>query len=332
MVAPLPPRDVLAVTIGAGGVRARRTGRADAGGPAASDSTIEVPEASLAAPRDAGEAGRLVAAVAALTERFGAAPEASVWAVPEDWHGGPAADLLAAIRAQTPGGRTLVVAHAVATHAGALGGVRPGTCLDVGAGAAALATDVAGTWHRLDGWGPLLGGRGSGAWIGAQGLAAGLRWRDGVPGGSAVLLEAGRAAFGAETTWPARFAGRGANENEDVEVGLVAFVPAVAEAAHGCPVARAILRAAGEALADTLLAGRRLLPDAPLVVVGGLLYVEGVRVALAAALGQRQAFLVPGLGGALEGARLLGEHVLAGGALPHHPPYVVLDTPGELPA
>ena len=45
---------------------------------------------------------------------------------------------------------------------------------------------------------------------------------------------------------------------------------------------------------------------------------------------QRQAFLQPGLGGALEGARLIGEHLLAGGQLPHRPPYVVLDGPGAL--
>ena len=39
----------------------------------------------------------------------------------------------------------------------------------------------------------------------------------------------------------------------------------VAEAAHEDEIARAILRHAGEALADTLLAGRRLLPEEPIV-------------------------------------------------------------------
>lgn len=315
-------RDVLAVTIGPGGVRARRTGRGDA-----ADSFVEMPDAPVA-PGDAAAGVRLVAAVADLTRRAEGSPEAAVWAVPEEWYGAPAAQLLEAARAQVSGGatapRVVVVAHEFATHVGAFGAVRAGTCLEVGASAAALATDAGRLWHRLDGWGPLLGSRGSGAWIGAQGVAAGLRWRDGVPDGSEALLAAGRQAFGDESTWPTLLAGA------DSAVALTSFAPRVAEAAHEDEIARAILRHAGEALADTLLAGRRLLPEAPIVAVGGLLYLHELRVALAAALGRRQAFLVPGLGGALEGARLVGEHLLGGGGLPHHPPYVVRDDPREL--
>lgn len=305
------PRDVLAVTIGAGGVRARRTGRTDA-----ADSFVEVPDAPIG-PGSAADTTRLVAAVTGLTDRAGGVPEASVWAVPEDWYGAAAAELLAAVRTHCPSGRVVIVAHSFATHVGAFGGVRPGTCLEAGASAAALATDVDQVWHRIDGWGPLLGSRGSGSWIGAQGLAAALRWRDGVPDGSADLFAAGRAAFGDETAWPALLSGANA------QVALTTFAPAVAEAAHEDPIARAILRHAGEALATSLMAGRTLLPGTPIVAVGGLLFLDGVRVALAAALGRRQVVLVPGLGGALEGARLVGEHLLGGGGLPHRPPYVV---------
>lgn len=312
-----PLRDVLAVTIGTGGVRARRTGRSDA-----ADSFVDVPHAPVSPA--AASATELAGAVLALTERDIRPPEAVVWAVPESWSGGPAADLLAATRERCPGGRVAVVAHLFAAHVGAFGAVRGGTCLEVGAGAAALATDVDQVWHRIDGWGVALGSRGSGAWIGAQGLAAGLRWRDGVPDGSEALLLAGRAALGEESSWPGLLAG------PDAEVALTTFAPAVADAAHDCSIAREILRHAGEALADSLLAGRRLLPGTPIVAVGGLLYVAGVRVALAAALGRRQVFLVPGLGGALEGARLIGDHLVTGGLLPHRPPYVVLDERREL--
>jgi hypothetical protein len=311
---PAPGHDVLAVTIGPGGVRARRTGRSDA-----ADSFVEVPDAPVAP--GAASAAELVAAVLGLTERDARPPEAVVWAVPESWYGGPAVDVLAATRERCPDGRIAVVAYLFATHVGAFGAVRPGTCLEAGAGSAALATDLDQVWHRVDGWGFPLGSRGSGAWIGAQGLAAGLRWRDGVPAGSEALLHAGRAALGDEATWPALLAGA------DSDIALTSFAPAVAEAGHEDVIAREILRHAGEALAESLLAGRALLPGTPIVAVGGLLYLDAVRVALASALGQRQVFLVPGLGGALEGARLIGDHLLGGGALPHRPPYVVLDHP-----
>lgn len=313
-----PLRDVLAVTIGAGGVRARRTGRNDA-----ADSFVELPDAPVQ-PSGAASVVALVEHVTALTDLGCGVPEAAVWAIPPGWAADAADQLLAAARARAPAARAAVVAQSFATHAGALGGVRPGTCLDVGAGAVALATDLDQIWHRIDGWGHLLGSRGSGAWIGAQGLAAGLRWRDGVPDGSATLLAAGRAAFGDEASWPGLLA------TADAEVALTSFAPAVSDAAHEDPIARAIMAHAGEALAEALLAGRALLGRAPIVVVGGLLYLQGVRVALASSLGKRQAFLQPGLGGALEGARLIGEHLLAGGQLPHRPPYVVLDGPGAL--
>lgn len=316
-----PYRDVLAVTIGAGGVRARRTGVSDA-----ADSFVEVPDAPVR-PGDSEHVAQLVAAVAALTRRGDAAPEASVWAVPESWYGAPAAALLAAVRAHAPGGRAAVVAHLFACHVGAFGGVRPGTCLEVAAGASVLATDLDRVWHRVDGWGPLLGSRGSGAWLGAHGLAAGLRWRDGVAGGSEALLDAGRAAFGPEEGWTALLAAA----DPDAESRLTSFVPALADAAQSDPIARAILGHGGDLLAESLLAGRSLVPDAPIVAVGGLLYVDAVRVALAAALARHTAFLVPGLGGALEGTRLVGEHLLAGAPLPHRPPYVVLDDRPELP-
>lgn len=331
---PLEHRDVLAVTIGAGGVRARRTGRSDA-----ADSLVEVPDAPVGAgtPRDASA---LVAAVGGLTSRDGRPPEATVWVVPREWPQRAALDLYAAAREAAAreativptgvitGGLVAVADESFAGHAGALGGVGPGSCLDVGVSASVLATDLQRTWLTLDGWGVPLGSRGSGAWIGAQGLAAALRARDGVPGGSTALLEAGRREFGPEEGWPGLFAGT--SDRGDAATALTTFAPGVCDAAHDDALARDIVAAAGDHLADLLAAGQAAVPGAPIVAVGGLLYLEGVRVALAAALGRRRMLLIPGLGGALEGARLLGEHLLSGGVLPHRPPYLIRGAGGEL--
>ncbi|GAB78591.1 hypothetical protein SAMN05421595_2243 [Austwickia chelonae] len=313
-----PGRDVLAVTVGVGGVRARRTGTTDA-----ADSFVEVPDASVD-PGGPADAAALVAAVAGLTARGGHPPEAVSWAVHPGWRGGPAADLLAAVRA-VGADRAVVVDEGYAAHVGAFGGVLPGICLSLGATASALVTDLGDRWHLLDGWPVPLGGRGSGAWIGAQGLAAALRHRDGVPDGSGRLLAAARAEFGDEQGWPALLAEQG-------DVVLTRFAPVVCEVAVEDALARAVVTAAGECLADLVVSARAILPDGPVVAVGGLLYLDGVRVALASALGRRRLFVMPALGGALEGARLVGEHLLAGGVLAHRPPYVVLGEQGRLPS
>ncbi|WP_116112232.1 hypothetical protein [Austwickia chelonae] len=311
-----PARDVLAVTVGTGGVRARRTGTTDA-----ADSFVEVPDAAVD-PGDLSDAAALVAAVAVLTERGGRPPEAVTWAVHPGWRGGPTLDLLAALHA-VGAQRTVVVDESYAAHVGAFGGVLPGICLNLGPTASALVTDLGDRWHLLDGWPVPLGGRGSGAWIGAQGLAAALCHRDGVPDGSERLLAAARVEFGDERDWSRLLAEHG-------DLALTRFAPVVCEVAADDALARAIVTAAGEHLADLVESARTVLPDGPVVAVGGLLYLDGVRVALASALGRRRFFVMPALGGALEGARLVGEHLLAGGVLPHRPPYVVLDAQGEL--
>lgn len=317
-----PTHDVLAISVGAGGVRARRTGVDDD----APDSTVEIPRPALddAAPPFDQVLG-LVTEVCGLTGRDDRAPDAVVAAVPRGWSEA-APRLLGGLRAAVPGARAAVVATSFAGLVGGHGGVQAGICLDVGAGAAILATDCDAVWFSGDGWGPLLGSRGSGGWLGAQGLAAGLRWRDGVPGGSEALLAAGRAAFGPEDGWADLIAGA------DAETALTTFAPTICDLARDDPFARAVVEAAAEHLADTVESARRILPQAPVAVVGGLLYLDAMRVAIASALGKRRIVLVPGLGGALEGARLVGEHLLAGGKLPHRPPFIVVGDPGALPA
>ncbi len=239
----------------------------------------------------------------------------------------------------------VVVDGAVATLAGALDEVAPGVVLDMGVGVQALATDFDRTWRRIDGWGPLLGGRGSAAWLGSEGLAAGLRYRDGVPGGSAALLDAGRRAFGDEHTWGDLLLAHTPG------AVLADFAPVVGEVAPTDPIAEGICRLAGEHLADTICAeavllagglgaseapsavvvGSAALPGAPITATGGLLLIDAVKVSFAAALGKRCRFLVPALGDSLAGARRLAEHLAAGGRLPHHPPYVVVEGRSALP-
>jgi len=306
--------DVLAVTWGAGGLRARRSG----GDGGTADSALELPGAGLDQ-----DPSVLIEAVAQACDRFGGPPQATVWALDAQVDTEPV-DLFRRLRAEGRWGRTAVVSMPFATHVGAFGEIRAGTCLSVSSSVSTLVTDVADVWYEIDGWGPLLGGRGSGAWIGAQGLAAGLRHRDGVAGGSAALLAAGRAAYGPERGWAAAMSGTAG------EVVLTSFAPTVAELARTDPVAREIITLAGEHLAEALCVGRALLPQTPVVAVGGLLFVEGLRVALAAALGARRVFLVPGLGGALEGARLIGVALVGGRDLPHRPPYIVVDDQREL--
>jgi N-acetylmuramic acid 6-phosphate etherase len=174
--------------------------------------------------------------------------------------------LLAALRAE----RVAVTSDAVIAHAGALNG-RPGIVLVAGTGVVALAIGADGTLRTADGWGPWLGDEGGGAWIGAAGLRAALRARDG-RGPSTTLLDAARARFGAPETWPAQLTSAAA---------LASFAPDVL-AATGDAAARAIVDAAAAALA---------------AMVGGLAGVEALRGRLE---------LVPAAGDALDGALRLG--------------------------
>ncbi|MEE2524549.1 ATPase [Pseudarthrobacter sp. J75] len=99
---------------------------------------------------------------------------------------------LLALHFQAP---AAVLSDATAAHLGALDG-GPGTILIVGTGAVAFRFERdpddeferPGALHRGDGWGPLLGDRGSGRWIGQQGLSAALEAYDGGPATSLERL------------------------------------------------------------------------------------------------------------------------------------------------
>lgn len=182
-----------------------------------------------------------------------------------------------ALLVSMPAHRVTVTSDAVLAHAGALNG-EPGVILVVGTGVVALAIGADGALRTVDGWGPWLGDEGGGAWIGAAGLRAALRAADG-RGPATTLLDAARARFGAPRSWPVRFSDAAA---------LGSFAPDVL-AAHDDPTARAIIRAAADALAATA----RAAGEGPVVMVGGLAGVEALHEGLD---------LQPSAGDALDGA------------------------------
>nr|WP_085669532.1 N-acetylmuramic acid 6-phosphate etherase [Mycobacterium szulgai] len=177
--------------------------------------------------------------------------------------------------------RVTITGDGVIAHAGALDG-KPGVVLVVGTGVVALAIDADGALRTADGWGPLLGDEGGGAWIGAAGLRAALRAVDG-RGAPTALLDAGRARFGPPRTWPAQLTDAAA---------VASFAPDVLAAADD-PVAMAVINTAAESLAATA----RAVGNGPVAIVGGL---AGVK-----ALSERIDAVTP-TGDALDGTLRLG--------------------------
>ena len=215
-----------------------------------------------------------------------------------------AATLAALLAASLPARTVAATSDAVISHAGALGG-GAGVALAVGTGSVALAVGVQ-AFGRADGWGPLLGDEGSGAWIGVQGIREALRAADG-RGPETSLLGHARRMFGPCERWPVVL---------DSARAAARFAPAVARAASdGDAAAKAILReAAGHLAAAARGAASVLPPGADCAVIGGLVRLGPPLMdqldALLAEAGFRR---VPPQGTALDGARLLA----ARADLPH---------------
>jgi len=259
-----------------------------------------------------------LAAKGLLAEELGgAAPDVVVWSMRGLLFLADRDEVMRTVRAGLGAARTVVASDAVANLVGALGGLRPGAVVAAGTGAVAFGTDFGDAWRRVDGWGHVLGDVGSAAWLGLAGLRAALHDLDGLPSGSRVLLEAGTGAFGEPATWP-----RQVMNAPDAPERLAAFAPAVAGAAHVDPVAAELCRRAGEGLADALFAAATGLPDPVLAATGGVLGAGPVREALEQRLARDGRALTPAAGGALDGAALLGAHLLEAGSLPEHAAYL----------
>ncbi len=160
---------------------------------------------------------------------------------------------------------TIVASDMLTSHIGALR-MAPGAVLAAGTGAVALGTDFDQVWHRVDGWGHLLGDAGGGAWIAQRGLGAAMRAIDGRVGGSPALLDRLRKRFGTH-----QHLIKDVYTRKDRSGILASFVPDMSElAADGNSEALSIFSQAGIELAHT---GAAALPAGlppRLALVGGL--------------------------------------------------------------
>lgn len=246
------------------------------------------------------------------------------------------AEVMRQVREGLGGAATVVVSDAVANLVGTVGDLRPGAVVAAGSGAVAFGSDFDTVWHRVDGWGHVLGDVGAGAWIGLEGLRAALRADDGLTGGSRGLLAAGVERFGPTPTWVHQLMAAA-----DAPERLASFAPVVTAAAEllgaadrgdggpggtepSDPVAADICRRAGHGLAEALLAAASGLDDPTLAATGGALSAPAVHAALVARLAESGRGLAPARGGALDGTVVLGRHLLATGTVPEHAAYLLL--------
>ncbi|MBT9256769.1 hypothetical protein KMZ32_11360 [Phycicoccus sp. MAQZ13P-2] len=282
-------------------------------------------ERRQAAGARVGAGGLDVAALAAdarvLLDAEGVdAPDAVCWSTRGLLFLADPAEVLRAVAAALRARRTAVVSDAVANLVGALGEVVPGAVVAAGTGAVAFGSDFSAHWTRVDGWGHVLGDRGSAAWVGMEGLRAALRSRDGVGGGSPGLLAAAEGLLGPCEGWPRRVMTAG-----DAPEALASVAPLVTAAAEtGDVVAAGVCVAAGHALGESLLAAAAGLARPRLVATGGLLSAPAVRREVEAVVAAAGGRVERSAGGALDGALVLAARLDADGGLPRHPRYVHL--------
>ena len=219
--------------------------------------------------------------------------------------------LMAALRERVGAGRTALVGDALAAMVGAVGGVRPGAVVAAGSGAVAFATDFDTVWRRIDGWGHVLGDRGSSAWVGLRALETALQAYDGVDDAGAALLVAMTDRLGDPESRPRHVMTR----PDAVEV-VAALAPGVTALAATDPEAARICREAGSArpLAGR---GRRRHPGRRLSSTGGLFLADPVREAFAVEAARLGLEVHPAVGSNLDGALHLARHLDAGGAGRH---------------
>jgi N-acetylglucosamine kinase-like BadF-type ATPase len=192
-------------------------------------------------------------------------------------------------------------------HVGALGD-RPGAVLAVGTGAIALSRTTTGNWHRVDGWGHLLGDLGSASWIGQQGLVAALRQHDARTTDATHLLVAGTERFGDPLTWPRQF-----SERTDRAGVFASFAPAVLESLDDASVL--IRGRALDHLTETAASALAYSDVPPLLALsGGVFDNSEFRESLTSQVNARTgAETVPAEGTPLDGATALAREAAAGG-------------------
>lgn len=209
-----------------------------------------------------------------------------------------------------------VAIDGVTAHLGALNGA-DGAVIALGTGAVAIGRHQQ-HWRRVDGWGHLLGDRGSGSWIGLQALQSAMRSYDGVSDAGRTLLSAARNRFGDPYSWPAQLYTR------DDRAGVMAtFAAEVIQLAGEDTEAARIVTEAARSAAESALAALTPTQTPVVALVGGLTGSE----AFVAAIGQELALirsdlqLVAAQGDPLDGAVRLAEFAFAG-TVNAEPPFV----------
>lgn len=310
---------ILAVDVGGSGLRAERVEVTAAGGRSQTSETVGRFEGAGAAITPGGiDLEALVDDVQGFESRFRQRPDVVVWSMRGLLGLSDPEQVLRAVHSRLGAERTVVASDAVTSLVGALGGVRPGAVLAAGSGVVALATDFAEVWRMVDGWGHVLADRGSGAWIGLEGLRAALATEDGVPGGSALLHEAAILAWGEPRLWP-----RLVMTTPDAQARLAGLAPIVAGLAGRDGVAAQVVARAVGHLADSLESAALCVSGAAVTAVGGLFLIPEISVAFEDEMRVRGIDLTAASGTALDGAVSLGRYVVDGGALAARAPYLL---------
>ncbi len=303
--------EILAVDVGGSGLRAQRVD-------VASGQTERFESAGAAITSAGIDLEALLLEVQRFDSRNSVRPDVVVWSMRGLLGLSDPEHVLRQVHSRLGAERTLVASDAVTSLVGALGDVRPGAVLAAGSGVVAFATDFADTWRMVDGWGHVLADRGSGAWIGLEGLRAALATEDQVPGGSTMLHEAAIRAWGKPRFWP-----RTVMTTPDAQARLAALAPVVASLAGRDSVAAQVVARAARHLADSLESAASSVTGAAVTAVGGLFNSAEISGAFEDEIRRRGIDLVPASGTALDGALALGRQVADGRALSARAPYLL---------
>jgi uncharacterized phosphosugar-binding protein/N-acetylglucosamine kinase-like BadF-type ATPase len=180
--------------------------------------------------------------------------------------------------------QVIIVDDALTAHAAAFSG-RPGIVVAIGTGMVALGSDGEGLWARAAGDGHLLGDAGGGFALGQAGLTAALRAADG-RGAPTSLLASALSLYDATSD---SLADR-IHQVADPVATVSSFALTVVGAADtGDPLAAAIVDAAISEMSDAAVAVAIKLGSSslPVVAVGGLTGITGLRESLRLRLSER---------------------------------------------
>jgi glucosamine kinase len=199
------------------------------------------------------------------------------------------------------GGPALVVEDGLLAHAGALAGA--GTVICAGTGTTVLGIGASGRRVKVDGWGPVLGDRGSAYAVGLAGMRAATAALDGTGPATPLADLLTRELGGTDLPSLQAF-----YRDAEPVARIAGFARAVLESADRDDVARAICDEAAEHLAAAAAKAVARLPDAGgRVSWSGRLLEPGkvLHTRLAAALAGRGLTLLPPVAGPLEGGTVL---------------------------